>query len=55
MCVGMAVIVIGDVKDGPFILGMGVIGATMVATIWLSVRDGEAALRDAQAGRASRG
>ena len=48
----MAVIVIGDAEDVPFILGTGVIGATMVATIWLSVRDGEAALRDAQAERA---
>ena len=52
MSLGMAVIVIGDAEDVPFILGAGVIGATMVATIWLSVRDGEAALRDAQAERA---
>ena len=55
MSLGMAVIVIGDAEDVPFILGTGVIGATMVATIWLSVRDGEAALRDAQAERASPG
>ena len=55
MSLGMAVIVIGDAKDVPFTLGAGVIGATTVATIWLSVRDGEAALRDAQADRASPG
>jgi hypothetical protein len=55
MSLGTAVIVIGDASDASFILGAGVIGATMVATIWLSVRDGEAALRDAQPERASSG
>jgi hypothetical protein len=55
MSLGTAIIAIGDANDAPFILGTGVIGATLVATIWLSVRDGEAALRDAQAKRASSG